>query len=275
MNIHECEIFSQKQIAAEIFELILKYDGEDPAPGQFVSIVPKDKNIILPRPISVCCFNKGYLKLVYKRLGTGTASIANLKPKEKINIIAPLGTGFRLTDHKNISIVGGGLGVPPLLELAKRLREKNTNANIKIYLGFRDESQVILVDEFKKYGEVIVTLDPSNPLEALASSINSNLNNDISKGTQKPDIIHTCGPYILMKRIAQYAKEENILCFTSLEQRMACTVGACLACVVKVPVSSSVNTLSANYDTNAPAFEYRRVCTATGPVFNANEVIWE
>ena len=268
------EVLSNEEISKDIFELLVSYKNNKKVirPGMFVSIVPPNKSNILPRPISICEYDeeKEILRLIYKKIGSGTESISNVLKGEFLKIIAPLGNGFPSMSHgKQTVIIGGGIGVAPLLELAKRI--STTGIRPKIYLGFRNESQVILIDEFKKYGDVTVIFDPENPVEKLRWDFpNSNLGQsltekfnenigEISDGRKiLPDTIYTCGPYPLMKAVSNYANEIGIdkFCYASLEERMACTIGACLACVCKTKDG------------------YKTVCT-DGPVFAVRDIVWD
>ncbi len=246
-------VYEQTQIADGIFScLITTKAAEHARPGQFIGIYPKDQSALLPRPISICETDKqnGRLRIVYRVAGKGTAEFAQYKAGDKISILGNLGNGFPLeeAEGKRVFLMGGGIGIPPMLELAKQLRADKT-----IVLGYRDK-QVFLAGELAEYGKVYIATEDGSV------GSRGNVMNAISENHLTADVIMACGPMPMLRAIKSYAEEQNIKAFISLEERMACGVGACLGCVCKTKKEdwhSHVN--------NA------RVCTE-GPVFDAEEV---
>lgn len=217
-------------------------------PGQFISVYSNDKSKLLPRPISICEVKKdiGILRLVYRVVGTGTTELSELKENETIEVMGPLGNGYSLQGEKAI-LIGGGIGIPPMLELAKQL-----SCDKEIVLGYRDDT--FLLEEFKAYGNVTVATEDGS------LGVKGNVIDAIKAAGISGDIIYACGPTPMLKGVKTYAQEHGITAFISLEERMACGVGACLACVCK--------TKEKDHHTNV---NNTRICK-DGPVFDASEV---
>lgn len=245
-------VVSQEQIATGIFSLVLKTKdiAAHAKAGQFVSVYSNDASKLLPRPISLCEINReeGTLRLVYRVTGegTGTEEFSRLKEGEKIKILGPLGNGFT-TDGKKAFLIGGGIGIPPMLQLAKEV-----NCEKQMVLGFRDE--LFLMDEFKEQGEVFVATEDGS------AGSKGNVLDAIRENALSADVIYACGPTPMLRALKNYAEENNMECFISMEERMACGIGACLACVCK----------SKEKDAHSNVHN-KRVCKE-GPVFNAKEV---
>ena len=247
-------VVSQGNPAPGIFDLVIKTElAQDAHCGQFVAVYPKDKSTLLPRPISICEVDKeaGTLRLVYRVAGKGTAEFSDLAAGDSVDILGVLGNGFPTEQAKpgmTAVLMGGGIGVPPILQLAKEL-----DCEKKIVVGYRDAA-CFLKEDFEKNGEVYVATEDGSV------GTKGNVMDAVRENGLEADIIYACGPMPMLRAIKQYAKEKNIPAYISLEERMACGVGACLGCVcktTKVDHHSHVN--------NA------RICT-DGPVFEAQEV---
>lgn len=249
-------VVSQEELAPGIFSIYLKTKAAETArPGQFVSVYTKDPSKLLPRPISICEINKkhGTLRLVYRVTGekTGTKEFSELKAGDTIPVIGPLGNGFPLEKAagKKAFLMGGGIGVPPILELAKQLKcEKK-----QIVVGYRDQA-TFLKDEFEQNGELYISTEDGS-----VGTV-GNVMDAIKANALDADIIYACGPTPMLRAIKSYAEENGIECYISLEERMACGIGACLACVCKSKekdAHSNVNN--------------KRICK-DGPVFRSTEV---
>lgn len=243
-------IIRQEMIGIDIFSMIIqaKEIAVQAKPGQFVDLYSADGSKLLPRPISLCEIDReaGTLRLVYRIAGKGTAEFSKLTSEHTIDVLGPLGNGFNLEDGKAI-LIGGGIGIPPMLQLAKELKCEKS-----IVLGYRDEE--FLSEEFKPYGEVYKSSD--NGAIGVKGTVMDAIKEYGIEGTH----IYACGPTPMLRAIQKYALENGIRAQLSLEERMACGVGACLACVCKskeVDHHSNVNN--------------KRVCK-DGPVFYAEEV---
>lgn len=218
--------------------------------GQFANI--SAPGFTLRRPISICEFSrsKGTLRFVFEVRGKGTEAISRLNVGDNLDVLGPLGNGFSIPDSaRRVVLVGGGIGVPPMLGLAKKLGDRAT-----AILGFRDYSRIILADEFEKYGTAaaICTDDGSVGYNGM---VTGPLENTI-KNTDV-DLVCACGPMPMLNAIAKICAQYDVPCKVSLEQRMGCGVGACVVC--------SCLTVRNGQE------HYARVCK-DGPIFDAKEV---
>lgn len=243
------------------FSLQAKEITETAKPGNFVEIRVSDSiEPLLRRPISIYNMEKetGILEIIFQEKGKGTKILANRKEGEEIDIVGPLGYGtFDIKTQGEVAIIGGGIGIFPLYELAKQTKQQNNIApKVNTYLGFRSKEFVVLEKEFEKTSDkLIITTDDGSYAEK-GFAIDK-LKQDIQ--TKKPDIIYACGPLPMLKAVQQLSIEQNIPCQISLEEKMACGLGACLGCAVKTAKSTEENP------------QYWHVCKA-GPVFNAQDV---
>ncbi len=243
-------VSEKKFLNSSFFKLKLKSKKTLPEinPGQFVEVqVNSDSKVLLRRPISINDVDSqtNEISLIIQTVGQGTKELAKINEGEEINLVYPLGNGFNI-EGKNPLLVGGGVGIAPLLYLAKNFHAKGIKP--KVLLGFRSQEQMIDLKEYEKYADVYIsTQDGSVGSKGLVTE------NEIF--TQSYDTIYTCGPTPMMKAISDYSLKNNIKCYASLENKMACGIGACLCCVQ--------NTTEGHK------------CTCTeGPVFNVKDIIW-
>lgn len=249
-------ILSQEMIAQGIYSMWLQTEAAAEAkPGQFISMYTNDGSKLLPRPISICEIDKenGKLRVVYRVTGekTGTELFSKMKEGDVIPVIGPLGNGFPLekAEGKKAFLMGGGIGVPPILELAKQIScEKK-----QIIMGYRDK-ETFLSDEFAENGEVYISSEDGSV------GTKGNVMDAIRENGLAADIIYACGPTPMLRAIKAYAEENGIECYLSLEERMACGIGACLACVCKSKEKDSHSNVN-----------NKRICK-DGPVFLSTEV---
>lgn len=220
-------------------------------PGQFVQIAVEAPGVLLRRPISINDVNPeaSTIDLLIRRAGRGTAALIALKPGAVINILLPLGNSFDLTGLKESSrllLIGGGVGVAPLLYLGRCLQ--NQGYTPEFLLGARSAADLLLLDEFSALGTVHVSTEDGSRGEKGLVTAHTALQSAV-------DRIYCCGPSPMMKAVAAIAREKGTECEVSLENMMACGLGACLCCVE--------NTVKGN------------VCVCTeGPVFNINQLNW-
>ena len=250
-------VVSQAQLAEGIYDLRLKAGeiASQAAAGQFVSAYPNDGSRLLPRPISLCGIDReaGELRLVYRIAGAGTEEFSTLKAGDTVDILGPLGNGFPLKEGKKAFLIGGGIGVPPMLELAKELKRLNGAELVQSVMGYRN-SQTFLMDEFKDCGSVYAATEDGS------CGTKGNVLDAIHENGLDAEVIYACGPAPMLRALKAYAKEKGIQCWISLEEKMACGVGACLACVCQ----------SREKDEHSQVHN-KRICK-DGPVFLADEI---
>ena len=244
------KVVSQEALTDDICSMWIQADeiAKAAKPGQFISVYTKDKSKVLPRPISLCEVDKeqGRLRIVYRVVGAGTREFSAYQAGDDIEIMGPLGNGFPLKEKKAF-LIGGGIGIPPMLELAK-----NLNCEKQMVLGYRDV--LFLNKEFEQYGKVYVATEDGS------AGTKGNVIDAIKANGLEADVIYACGPTPMLRALKAYAAENGIECWLSLEEKMACGIGACLACVCK---SKDVD-----HHTNV---HNKRICK-DGPVFLAEEV---
>ncbi len=248
-------VISQECIARDIYSMWIQTEeiGGFAIPGQFISIYTEDKSKLLPRPISLCEIDreKKQLRVVYRVTGTGTGTeqFSRLQSGNQIEILGPLGNGFPLEAGagKNVCLIGGGIGVPPMLELAKQI-----DARKNLVMGYRDEQ--FLTEEFIKNGELYIATEDGS------AGTRGTVMDAIRENALSSEVIYACGPAPMLRAVKAYAEENHILCYVSMEERMACGIGACLACVCQ----------SKEIDEHSQVHN-KRVCK-DGPVFLSTEV---
>lgn len=234
--------------------LVLGSDTQlpDMLPGQFAEVrVDNSPSTFLRRPISINYVDtdRNELWLLIQKVGDGTRKLCSLEVGEIVNVIFPLGNSFTLpTDKTNeILLIGGGVGIAPLLFFGSYL--KNKGYKCSFLLGGRSSDNLLQLEEFSEYGVVYTTTEDGSHGEKGFVT-----NHSVLK-TQKFDAIYSCGPTPMMKAVAAYASTNSIFCEVSLENTMACGIGACLCCVT---------------DTTEG---HQCVCT-DGPVFNITKLKW-
>ena len=248
-------LINKMSIAKEVysFTILCPEVSKVAKAGQFVHILPK--GYTLRRPISICDIDsvKGTLRIVFEVRGEGTKELSEYQTGELIDMLAPLGNGFTIDcSADNVVLIGGGIGTPPMLPLAKQYGQKAT-----VITGFRSANAVILQEDFKSTGAntIVCTDDGSTGVHGV---VTTPLQEVLS--SKKVDLICACGPTPMLKAIVKLAEEYNIPCQISLEERMGCGIGACLVCACKTKRENGQE-------------HYAHVCK-DGPVFNAKEVIW-
>lgn len=239
----------------ELYSLLILTPSENRAlpeieAGQFVQVrIDNSKTTFLRRPISVNFVDKdkNQLWLLVRKAGEGTAALSRLEPDNVLNLVLPLGNWFKVNaGEKRFLLVGGGVGVAPMLYWGARLRGQGYNPEFLV--GARSESDLLELTELKALGEVHVSTDDGSAGTPGVVTLNPALQ-------QKWDRIYCCGPAPMMKAVATVARRNSVPCEVSLENMMACGLGACLCCVEK--------TVKGN------------VCVCTeGPIFNTDQLTW-
>ena len=246
-------VISQNTLAPDIYDMWLETSlAKDAKPGQFVAVYPRDGATLLPRPISICQVNqeKTALRLVYRKAGKGTAEFSAYEAGQKVALLGVLGNGFPLEAGrgKKVLLMGGGIGVPPILQLAKELEADTTTV-----LGYRN-SDLFLAEDFKKVTNLVVATEDGSV------GTKGNVLDAVRENALQADVIMACGPMPMLRAIKAFAAEHHMKAYISLEERMACGVGACLGCVAK--------TKEVDHHSHV---HNARICT-DGPVFDAEDV---
>ncbi len=230
------------QVGSDIYLMTLQGDlSEIKNPGEFINItIP---GYYLRRPISVCDYSKNHIDLLYKVLGHGTRDLSTFEEGTKIDALVGLGNGFDITKSKNPLLVGGGIGIAPMIALAKAFNEKGIKPTL-VY-GARSANDIVLVEELKQYTNLYICTDDGS------LGFKGNVIECIKSNKFKFDYYYSCGPQKMLEFLAKAYKNGCV----SLEARMGCGFGACMGCSIET--------------TNGP----KRVCKE-GPVFEASEVIF-
>lgn len=250
-------VWRQTCIAPDIYDMWIDTGlAEEAKPGQFISIYPENRSTLLPRPISICEADRENkrLRIVYRTVGKGTAEFSDYHAGKEIEILGTLGNGFPLEKArgKTCFLMGGGIGIPPILQLAKELKAMG-NCQVNIIVGYRD-ANLFLDKDLQQYGNLYIATEDGSV------GSRGNVMNAIEENGLKADVIFACGPMPMLRAIKQYAEANQVEAYISLEERMACGIGACLGCVCKTTHKDPHSHVN-----NA------RICT-DGPVFDAKEV---
>lgn len=258
MNFNEI-VQKSEMLARDIYLLRIKSDriSQEALPGQFVNVrCSNGLDAYLRRPISICRADplNNTFDIVFMKKGKGTNYLCCFSEGESIDIMGPLGEGFTLpAENEKIAVVGGGIGIFPLLYLF----EKSNTSRKTAFLGFQTAESIVLKEDFQKAGAelVISTDDGSFGLKGLVTE-------PFKKWlkSEKPDRVYTCGPLPMMKIVAESCISKGVFCEVSMEQRMGCGIGACLVCACKVKHNGD--------------HDYAHVCK-DGPVFPADRLIFD
>ena len=270
--------------------VLIKLSDREPLPpmrpGQFVEVrVDGASSTFLRRPISIHFIDRvaNELWLLVACVGNGTRRLAQLKAGDTLNCVLPLGNGFTIPSGETaghcVLLTGGGVGVAPLLYLGATLKAQGIEPTF--LLGARSAKDLLMLQEFEKYGRVLVTTEDGTMGEKGFVTNHSVLQNE------RFDMIQCCGPTPMMKAVARYAREKGIDCEVSLENLMACGLGACLCCVEKVrtlpqplpvregSVHSQEQELCTPLSHREGQGESQNVCVCKeGPVFDINRLLW-
>ena len=250
-----CPILRKEQLNPTTFSFLVKSETavQTMKGGQFANLLADGKT--LRRPISVRDFDRteGWIRFVFEVRGEGTGILSRKSEGDSLDILAPLGNGFSVDPSEKAVFVGGGIGVPPLLGASKAY-----GGNATVLLGFRSRSAMILTEDFKASGADlrIATDDGSFGHHGFVTQL---LEQRLDEADC--DAVYACGPKPMLMLTAAAAEKRGIRCMVSLEERMACGIGACLGCACKTRREDGSET-------------YRHVCK-NGPVFDSREVIWE
>ncbi len=249
------EIIENSLIAGNAYKMIISLPkiSKEAHSGQFVNVYTGLGENVLPRPISISEINasEGTLTLIYQVVGKGTDFFSKCPVGMELKVLGPLGNGFEIKEgiEKHI-IVGGGIGVPPLVELVKNLKGEKT-----VFIGSR--TKPILVDRLKELGATVYVATDDG-----SEGFKGNVVDLMKEVKPTGDMIYSCGPKIMLKFLSFWAMENNIPCQVSMEERMACGIGACVGCAIKIKKEGESD------------WQNLKVCK-DGPVFMGNEVMWD
>lgn len=268
-------ILSNREIAQGHYKMVLNAPdiARTVQPGQFVHVRCTNGNEpLLRRPFSIYRVKekKKVIEILYKVIGKGTAILSKRCRNEELDIIGPLGTPFKIERGiKEAIIIGGGMGIASLYLLAEEISRHNKKILVKVILGARSKKLIIGREDLIKLQGInlqIATEDGSAGFKGLATEL---LRDSLKNISRNPGLIYIygCGPYPMLKEVAAISKGLGLPCQVSLEERMACGIGACMGCPIKV---------KSRYSTphSQSPFVYKLACK-DGPVFDADEVIWE
>ncbi|MBR5544497.1 MAG: dihydroorotate dehydrogenase electron transfer subunit [Clostridia bacterium] len=237
------EIKSNKKLTESIFEMVLVGDTSSiTAPGQFINI--KLDGFFLRRPISICDYNNETITIIYKVVGEGTEIMSKMNSGEKLDVLCGLGNGFDTSKSMDKPVlIGGGVGVPPMFNLCKKLISEGKN--VTVILGFNKKEEMFYENEFEKLGAdvKVTTVDGSYGIKGFVT--------DALKDTDY-SYFYTCGPMPMFKAIESTATTSGQYSF---EERMGCGFGACMGCSCKTKYGN------------------KRICKE-GPVLTREEIIW-
>jgi dihydroorotate dehydrogenase electron transfer subunit len=252
-RIEDLKVIGNKHLNNDSFILELSGNTKIPdfKPGQFAQVrVDGSPDTFLRRPISIhdVDYGKNAFKILIQIAGMGTKTLSKLGNGDILNLIYPLGNSFSLPSlNEQVLLVGGGCGIAPLLFLGRYLKANGFLPDI--LLGFRNNARIIEFEEYHTIGNVFITTEDGSMGEKGYVTSHTVLT------ARQYNRIYCCGPYTMMKAIAAYSKNKNIICEVSLENLMACGIGACMCCIV--------DTVKGN------------LCTCIdGPVFNVNDLKW-
>ncbi|MDR3215590.1 MAG: dihydroorotate dehydrogenase electron transfer subunit [Bacilli bacterium] len=230
----QIRIISNERLAKDIYKMALA-SSLQALPGQFINI--KIKDVYLRRPISISKIEKDYFEIIYKIVGKGTRILSTYQKDDYLDILLPLGNGFELVKNKQVLVIGGGIGIPPLLELIKQL---STNNKVTFLIGLNDIEEHI----YQEYQPLVTTINKS-------VSFQGNVIDYLNNHHLEYDYAYACGPMPMLKALQNYLKVEGQI---SIEERMGCGFGACVGCTCQTK-----------------QHQYKRICV-DGPVFRIGEL---
>lgn len=252
----DCKIVRKEILNEEVFKIDVEKpsDMENILPGQFFNIVVGNGYPLLRRPISVSKVEESTFELTIKVVGQGTQMLLDMEEGTSINVLGPVGNGFFLNEvKKNSIIVGGGIGISPVKELARVLKEQGKE--LPVLLGFRDTP--FDMDDFNQVSSDIEIATESG-VEGRKGYVTSILEERLNK--EAIDTVYVCGPHLMLKAVKELCEKYNVTTQLLMEERMACGIGACLVCTCAIKEGHEI----AN----------KRVCK-DGPVFYGSEVVFD
>jgi dihydroorotate dehydrogenase electron transfer subunit len=254
----ELEVLKNEEVNEEVFSLTIECPEETRIkPGQFYNFSAGETAYpLLRRPISVALVEEGKITFYIQKKGVGTHALSRLKSGDMVNVIGPLGNGFDFDGVKKPLVVGGGIGVAPMMDTVRALSDLG-HEKVKVLLGYREEPYGI--DIFKRYTEAVEIAS-----EHAERYVRGYVTTLVEKALEEEayDGVFVCGPHVMLKAVANICKEKNIKSYLLMEEKMACGIGACLVCTCKVQKEDEKD------------FKNLRTCKE-GPVFLGSEVVFD
>jgi len=260
----KCRILEHQEVGPEHFRLTLAsaYISSRAQAGQFVEVKVSDSySPLLRRPLSLHLFSKNHLtlSLLYHIAGRGTALLSRFPVGAELDLVGPLGEGFKIDSDKRIAIlVAGGIGIAPFAALAETIGSAAKKNTLYLLAGFKEKSHILCEKEFKEKVDnlILATDDGSYGKKGTSADILLDLiDNQLAKSDLPLATLYACGPRPMLRAVAEIASQRKINCQVSMEERMACGIGACKGCAINTKLG------------------YKMVCK-DGPVFNSEEIIW-
>lgn len=248
----KCRVISNVELCKNVYEIVIESReiALSAKPGQFLHIkTNKGLDPLLRRPISISRIyrDKGQLSMIYQTVGRGTKELTLFSEGDYTDALGPLGNGFPVFKDKKCAVIGGGMGAAPLLEIINNIDDCDA------YIGFKGST--FKIEEYQRSCRnlYIATEDGSIGFKGFVT--------DMIDDIKKYDIVYACGPKPMLKRVKALCEDGDVLCYISVEERMACGIGACLVCVCSIEAENGSR-------------QYKKVCT-DGPVFKAQEVVFD
>lgn len=270
----KCRVLENKKIGSACFVMKLASAriSKNARPGQFVQIACADSyEPLLPRPFSFLTASRRDFSVLYQAVGKGTKILSRATKGDSLWILGPLGNGFSIGATRRVAptivLVGGGVGIPPLYHLAKTLLQRTRSHRLRVFLGARHKDLLLCEKDFKKLGAdlKIATDDGSKGRKGLVTAL---LEEFLRRSEPRNARLFTCGPTPMLKAVSTLANKFEVPCEVSVEVPMACGIGACLGCAVKLK--------SQNSKAKEPKAEHRfAMACSEGPVFQAQDIIWD
>ncbi|MCL1809911.1 MAG: dihydroorotate dehydrogenase electron transfer subunit [Clostridiales bacterium] len=243
------------EIAAQVYEMTIAAEGMGNfIPGQFINVYLDDKSMLLPRPISISDGSNGGITLIYKIVGKGTAQLSECRVGAPIRVSSPLGNGYSIKEAcsgSSVALVAGGMGAPPMVGLAKALKERG--ACLDVFLGF--QTGAYLADRFETVArDLYIATDDGS------TGFHGNVVELLEKNDRVYDEYFSCGPRAMLKALCGYAANVGRNVQVSIEERMGCGYGACVGCSCRIMESGKTT---------------RKSVCKDGPVFAGKDVVWD
>ncbi len=278
--IHDASIVFTRPVVPGIMRMRLAWPAaaRDAQPGQFIMVrVSEHTDPLLRRPFSICAAQQETIDIVYNVVGKGTAAMARWQTGKMVNCIGPLGKGFVITAHlKRAYLIAGGMGIAPLLFLFERFQPPPPGRFSALFVGGKTAQDVAVVDDFfpaMPHHIFYATEDGSRGFTGLVTDLLLHYLRDAGQEPRFSDGLFGCGPLPMLSRLSAIAQQQGIDCQVSLESRMACGIGACLGCAIRIKAFPD-DASGAGDSRTMQGSSYHRVC-ADGPVFNSAALLWD